>query len=31
VNFRGTEAMTYRVSDSLGASSPTATARVNIQ
>jgi hypothetical protein len=31
VNFRGTEAITYRVSDSLGASSQTATARVNIQ
>jgi hypothetical protein len=30
-NFRGTEAITYRVSDSLGAASNTATARVNVQ
>ena len=29
--FRGTEAITYRVSDILGASSPTATLRVNVQ
>lgn len=31
VNFRGTEAITYRVSDSLGAVSNTATARINVQ
>ncbi len=31
LNFRGTEAITYRVSDSLGAASNTATLRVNVQ
>ncbi|GAB4482829.1 MAG: hypothetical protein OHK0044_31910 [Burkholderiaceae bacterium] len=30
-NFRGTEAITYAVSDALGATSNTATARVNVQ